>query len=91
MKPDLVKLAEQFEQYPMQDGRDVWRSYCPFHSPVGDRSMIYARDHEGWYFKCWKCGANGRDENEWRRWWAFKEQPHPVQNLASKADSADTP
>lgn len=91
MKPDLVKLADRFEQYPMQDGSDQWRSFCPFHSPRGDRSMVYAKDDDGWFFKCWKCGAHGTDEKDWTRWWSFRKQSHPVQNLTPEADSADTP
>lgn len=64
MTPAIVTVARSFGLDPRKPkGHLDYKCNCPFHEPADDsKSLMFTRDCFGWFFKCWKCGANGRDD-----------------------------
>jgi hypothetical protein len=54
---ELVPIAEGF----LAD--------CPFHSgATGQDAVTVAQDDDGWFFKCFTCGAFGFTVEDWEAW-----------------------
>ena len=68
MTPEIVKVAREFALAPVKDERGDYGSPCPFHDPQSSEpTLVFAKDESGWFFKCWMCGAGGRDRQEFTK------------------------
>jgi hypothetical protein len=68
VSPELVKVAREFALEPVKDHENNYGCPCPFHDPQSSEpTLLFVRDDFGWFFKCWMCGANGRDRQEFTK------------------------
>jgi hypothetical protein len=66
--PEIVKVARQFALDPVKDEAGEYSCPCPFHDPQSSEpTLVFAKDKFGWFFKCWMCGAGGRDGQEFTK------------------------
>lgn len=67
-EPAIVRVIRSYALEVREDEQG-YVCNCPFHQsdkPLAD-SMHVVKDEFGWFFRCFACGAAGRDDIDWKR------------------------